>query len=322
MDIISTKGVAEVLGVSEATVKRWADAGMLRCFRTRGGHRKFRLRDVRAFLSDEQQQSATPPPKAAPPVTELNDEQRDARALALAGDVDALVSLVANQHLRGIRLAQTFDNTIAPAMNDIGESWARGVVSVAQEHVAANAMTDMLARVRPLVESRARPDRGRALCACVGDEHHDIALRMVALVLAEQGYRTSMVGANVPAGDLALMVAGERPVLLALSASACSSPESLRGDLGILASAATAARTKIIVGGQGFAHFPTLPGTVKRFDRLEDLVIPPAGAPTAAAAGGPVGSNGQGSGTGSNGAGPSASTNGAGNGAAPSNGAP
>lgn len=69
MDIISTKGVADVLGVSEATVKRWADAGLLRCFRTRGGHRKFRLRDLRAFLSDEQQQSGTRPPNTPPPVT-------------------------------------------------------------------------------------------------------------------------------------------------------------------------------------------------------------------------------------------------------------
>ena len=273
MDIISTKGVAEVLGVSEATVKRWADAGMLRCFRTRGGHRKFRLRDVRAFLSDEQQQSATPPPKTAPPVTELNDDQKEARALALAGDVDALVSMIANQHLRGVRLATMFDTVIAPAMNDIGESWARGLVTVAQEHVAASALSDMLARIRPLVESRARPDRGRALCACVGDEHHDLALRMVALVLSEQGYRTSMVGANVPAGDLALMVASDRPVLLALSASACSSPESLRGDLAVLSSAAAATRTKVIVGGQGFSQLTTLPGSVKRYDQLEELVV-------------------------------------------------
>ena len=53
MDIISTKQVAQVLGVSEATVKRWSDAGTLRCFRTPGGHRKFRLRDVKAFLADQ-----------------------------------------------------------------------------------------------------------------------------------------------------------------------------------------------------------------------------------------------------------------------------
>jgi len=35
--LMSTGDVAEVLGVSEATVKRWADAGSLSCIRTPGG---------------------------------------------------------------------------------------------------------------------------------------------------------------------------------------------------------------------------------------------------------------------------------------------
>ncbi|MSQ42221.1 MAG: helix-turn-helix domain-containing protein [Dehalococcoidia bacterium] len=31
----------EILGVNESTVRRWADSGELRCFRTPGGHRRF-----------------------------------------------------------------------------------------------------------------------------------------------------------------------------------------------------------------------------------------------------------------------------------------
>src|SRR6187401_3370429 len=92
MDILSTRSVAEVLGVSEATVKRWADAGTLRCFRTPGGHRKFRLRDVKAFLADQQDGGGNPEPPVSPPATDLSPEQKEARTLALAGDVDALVS--------------------------------------------------------------------------------------------------------------------------------------------------------------------------------------------------------------------------------------
>ncbi len=36
----------EVLGVNESTVRRWADAGQIRCFRTPGGHRRFSERDL------------------------------------------------------------------------------------------------------------------------------------------------------------------------------------------------------------------------------------------------------------------------------------
>jgi len=53
-DVLSTRQVATLLGVGEATVKRWADAGEIDCFRTPGGHRKFRLRDVTAFVQKRQ----------------------------------------------------------------------------------------------------------------------------------------------------------------------------------------------------------------------------------------------------------------------------
>ena len=45
----STKELAKMWDVSESTVKRWADAGMLRCRKTAGGHRKFEIRDVVEF---------------------------------------------------------------------------------------------------------------------------------------------------------------------------------------------------------------------------------------------------------------------------------
>ena len=36
----------ELLGVNESTVRRWADSGEIRCFRTPGGHRRFAEEDL------------------------------------------------------------------------------------------------------------------------------------------------------------------------------------------------------------------------------------------------------------------------------------
>lgn len=38
-----------ILGVNESTVRRWADAGQIRCFRTPGGHRRFAENDLQAM---------------------------------------------------------------------------------------------------------------------------------------------------------------------------------------------------------------------------------------------------------------------------------
>lgn len=42
---------AELLGVSESTVRRWADAGEIRFYRTHGGHRRILEEDLRHFVS-------------------------------------------------------------------------------------------------------------------------------------------------------------------------------------------------------------------------------------------------------------------------------
>ena len=46
----TTGEVAQLLGVSDRAVVNWARAGMLAHFTTPGGHRRFRVAAVEAFL--------------------------------------------------------------------------------------------------------------------------------------------------------------------------------------------------------------------------------------------------------------------------------
>jgi methanogenic corrinoid protein MtbC1 len=210
-------------------------------------------------------------PPASPRV--LVAEAKLAQDLALAGDVDGLVALVTSAHEGGRSYAATFDRVIAPGLEDIGARWACGDLSIPQEHVASLAVADMLARLRPFVEdagARRGIRRATALCACLGDERHDLALRMVALVLAEQGYQAQVV-APVPTVDLAQLVGASGPGLVALSASSTADPDRLRGDLALLASAASAVRSRVVVGGAGFAMLSRVPGSVIRHAALGEL---------------------------------------------------
>ena len=49
---ISSRKAAEILNFNESTIKRWADSGILKCFKTPGGHRKFNLDDIRKLAED------------------------------------------------------------------------------------------------------------------------------------------------------------------------------------------------------------------------------------------------------------------------------
>lgn len=43
----------KLLGVNESTLRRWADAGQVRSFRTPGGHRRFSEEDLRALIAGQ-----------------------------------------------------------------------------------------------------------------------------------------------------------------------------------------------------------------------------------------------------------------------------
>ena len=47
---VGLSGAAAIAGVSVSTLRRWADEGRLPSFRTAGGHRRFRVRDLQQAL--------------------------------------------------------------------------------------------------------------------------------------------------------------------------------------------------------------------------------------------------------------------------------
>ncbi|MFT3873461.1 MAG: helix-turn-helix domain-containing protein [Nocardioides sp.] len=50
-DILTSRQVADLFKVGTSTVKRWADAGVIPCFRTPGRRYRFRRADVEALLT-------------------------------------------------------------------------------------------------------------------------------------------------------------------------------------------------------------------------------------------------------------------------------
>ena len=50
----------KLLGVNESTLRRWADAGHVRSFRTPGGHRRFSEDDLRILMAGQLPQAAEP----------------------------------------------------------------------------------------------------------------------------------------------------------------------------------------------------------------------------------------------------------------------
>jgi methanogenic corrinoid protein MtbC1 len=141
-----------------------------------------------------------------------------AKAL-LAGDEVGAELAVRDAIDARLSTAQIDDEIIAPALWLIGRLWARGEISVADEHLATEISLRVLALQREA--SRTARDRAgrRALLAAPAGELHTVALQMIANLLRDAGYTVLMLGPDVPPGALAEAAVRHEPELICLTAT-------------------------------------------------------------------------------------------------------
>ena len=114
---------------------------------------------------------------------------------------------------------QIDDEIIAPALWLVGRLWARGEISVADEHLATEISLRVLALQRESQRTvHARKGR-KALLAAPAGEYHTVALQMISNLLRDAGYTVLMLGPDVPPGALAESAARHEPEIVCLTAT-------------------------------------------------------------------------------------------------------
>jgi len=199
--LVSSTAAAKVLGVTVSTVKRWADDGGLFHVRTAGGHRRFRMSDVQSMKSQSQ-----------PAVEQwLRLLLSDRSSHAVQG---ALYTLRDS--------CGTWSNTVpvlAAVLQEVGQQWSVGTLSVYQEHLASERLGRALAACSDSIPSSQNAPI--CLLATPEDEEHTLGLSLLEPCLRELGWRTSWVGRKTHTPEIVSCVqAGDLSVVV-LSASIC-----------------------------------------------------------------------------------------------------
>lgn len=153
-------------------------------------------------------------------------ERRSSRAYldaVLAGDPVAAERVVRDA-MQSLTIAEVDDGVLAPALHRVGDLWAAGEISIADEHLATEITLRILALQREAVRMAARRIRRRVLLAALPGELHVIGLRMAAELLETAGYEVRLLGADVPVRALGLAVLRHRPDVVALTATMPAGP--------------------------------------------------------------------------------------------------
>ena len=139
----------------------------------------------------------------------------------LEGDRRAALQFIDETLRRGIPPDDVRCHVVQAAQREIGRLWQEDRISIAQEHMATAISQLALAHLFQHATFHARVGK-KVVVACVPGEHHDFPARLLADALDVAGYDVRFLGADVPLDSLLRAVDMEKPDLLALSVTRCS----------------------------------------------------------------------------------------------------
>ena len=256
--VLSTRDLSRIFQVNESSVKRWADLGVLHCFRTPGGHRKFTVEEVLRFAREQKfvldddalRLLGVAGQFSRPAVQEEIEALGDDFFVALTQkNSDAGSRLLLEAHASHLSVETICDAIIRRTLDRMESLRTSGQMEPFEERIASMKLLEALVRLSDAVGS-AHQAGPHALLACTPGQAHDIELRCIRLVLQRRGWKITYMG-GAENGAIEAAVRRLQPNVVFLCASVPA--PGLGPMVNAVASAAHDAGARLVVGGRAFS---------------------------------------------------------------------
>jgi MerR family transcriptional regulator, light-induced transcriptional regulator len=244
-------------GVSPELLRAWERRyGLLRPTRSNGGLRLYSLDDLERVHRMRQHLAGglAAAEAAALASAERLGEERHSLAPASAREelADALdrfdeprAQAVLDEALAVATPDAFLGDIVLPYLHGLGERWARGDASIAQEHFASSVLRG---RLLGLARGWGRGLGPLALLACLPGERHEFGLIAFGLALRSRGWRIAYLGADTPLDTTEAAARSLAPELVVLNAVDAARVTGVGPSLRVLARA-----HRVALGGAGAA---------------------------------------------------------------------
>jgi methanogenic corrinoid protein MtbC1 len=151
------------------------------------------------------------------PKTPLSMEAIEYTEKLLNGDRNSALMLIDKlANTAGVSVREIYLQIFQPALYNVGQLWLQSKISVAKEHYFTAVTQQAMSMLYPKIFTTER--KGLSfVAACIGNELHEIGIRMVSDFFEMEGWDTYYLGANTPAESI-VKAANERNAdLLGLS---------------------------------------------------------------------------------------------------------
>jgi len=248
--------LARRTGTSPELLRAWERRyGLLDPSRSEGGFRLYseddeaRILAVKRLIADGL--SASEAARAALGGEEIADVEAGSIVEELAGDLrsaldrfdEAGANAVLDRMLTALSVETVLQEILLPYLKILGDRWARGEVSVAQEHFASSLIRG---RLLGLARGWGAGSRPAVVLACPPGEEHDLGLIIFGIVVSRRGWRVVYLGQDTPFATIEETVDAVDPRLVVLAVSEATDLTADEDALRRLAE-----RVPVAVGGVG-----------------------------------------------------------------------
>ncbi len=269
---VTNKELADALGVSESSMRRWTNTGVIKTSRTVGGHRRIPIAEAVRFVRDSRLPLARPDllglPDLPGPAAQENPGQHLFEALVSGHEAQAR-SQVVSLYLSGTGVPAICDGPIRYAMHQLGELWRHDERGILTEHRGTDICVRLLAELRQLLPAPG-VDAPVAVGGAPDADPYIVPSLMAAMVLADAGFRDMNYSANTPVALLSSAAREHHPALVWLSISAVEDKASLVRDIDALAGELGNLNIPLVIGGRAAGDL-TLPTAVHHVQSMAEL---------------------------------------------------
>jgi len=138
-----------------------------------------------------------------------------------------------------------------PVQHEIGRLWQTNKITVAQEHYCTASTQLVMCQLYPYIFNTEK--NGRVFIGvCVGNELHELGIRMVTDFFEMEGWDTYFLGANTPTGTVVQSAKERRADVVGVSTTMAYHLDEVRRLITALRNDHETAGAKILVGGYPF----------------------------------------------------------------------
>ena len=262
--LLSPRELAHAIGVSESSIKRWIDDGLIGASKTAGGHRRIAGSEAIRFVRESRSILIRPDILGLRDLAlvekdiEAGDDDSELLFVYLKeGRAAEVNGLLLSLYLGGQSVAEILDGPFQTALEQAGELWTKEESGIFWEHRATEIAIRAVAILRTLFSPAA--DALVALGGAPAGDPYILPSMSAAAVLESTGLRAENLGPDIPVDSLERAVIALRPSLVWLSISEVADGKDLEQQIDRLTQQLSDQGVRLVLGGRAVERMDLLP---------------------------------------------------------------